>query len=57
MGRPILFKCPQTGMNVQHWLADAPEYPDSHTAVVCHACTGIHFVHSSTGKLLGKSNE
>jgi hypothetical protein len=57
MGRPILFKCPQAGMNVQHWLADAPEYPDSDTAVVCHACTGIHFVHSSTGKLLGKSNE
>jgi len=55
MERPILFRCPQTGMNVQHWLADAPENAkDSHASVVCPACTKIHFIHNSTGKLLGE---
>jgi len=42
-------------MNVQHWLADAPEdTKDSHSPVICAACTKTHFVHNSTGKLLGE---
>jgi len=54
MARPILFKCPSTGMNVQHWLADVPEdAKDRHSPVVCPACTKMHFIHNSTGKLLG----
>jgi hypothetical protein len=41
-------------MNVQHWLAEAPaDAKDSYTSVVCQACTKLHFVHRSTGKLLG----
>jgi hypothetical protein len=56
MGRHIVFKCPQTGLNVQHWLADAPDDPvDSHKALACPACTRLHFINSSTGKLLGKA--
>jgi hypothetical protein len=49
----ILFKCPQTGMNVQHWLEDAGDPKDTHKAVVCQACTRLHFIDGSTGKLLG----
>jgi hypothetical protein len=45
-------------MNVQHWLADAPGDPQgTHKAVVCLACTRLHFVDSSTGKLLGDKDE
>jgi hypothetical protein len=41
-------------MNVQHWLADVPENAkDSHSAVACPACAKMHFIHNSTGKLLG----
>ena len=40
---------------MQHWLADAPENEKgSHTLVVCLAYTQTHFVHNSTGKLLGE---
>jgi hypothetical protein len=54
MERPVLFRCPETGMNVQHWLAGTPDYAkDSHSPVECPACTGMHFIHNSTGKLLG----
>ena len=56
MGRHILFKCPQTGMNVQHWLEDAPKDGSggTHQSVDCPACTRIHFIHRETGKVLGK---
>jgi hypothetical protein len=54
MAQPIVFRCPQTGMNVQHWLADAPEgAKDSHSAAICPACAKTHFIHNTTGKLLG----
>jgi hypothetical protein len=44
-------------MNVQHWIAEAPapgeEARATHETVVCKACTGLHFIDRSTGKLLG----
>jgi len=57
MGRHILFKCPQLGTNVQHWLpANSPDEPGSnaYASVVCLACTRLHFIHKQTGKLLGE---
>jgi hypothetical protein len=56
MERNILFKCPRTGMNVQHRLpdlaADAQDAGGAHAAVPCLACGSLHFVNSVTGKLL-----
>jgi hypothetical protein len=56
MGRHIIFKCPQLGTNVQHWLPDStPEdEPNSYVSVPCLACTRLHFIHKETGKLLGE---
>jgi hypothetical protein len=55
MARHIIFKCPRTGMNVQHRLdeptADKPA--DAYKSVACPACTLTHFIHPRTGKLLG----
>jgi hypothetical protein len=58
MGRHILFKCPQLGTNVQHWLpeaspADEPN-ANAYVSFVCLACTRLHFIHKETGKLLGR---
>lgn len=56
----IVFKCPRTGMNVQHWLADdaAPNDPHcTYETVVCKACSRLHFINRSTGKLLGAPKE
>jgi len=53
----IVFKCPRTGMNVQHWLADQPQPNDprsSYETVVCKACSRLHFINRSSGKLLGQ---
>ena len=56
MGRHIIYKCPQTGMNVQYWLEDVLEdhAGDGYESVDCPACTLAHFIHRDTGKLLGE---
>ncbi|MBB4364369.1 putative RNA-binding Zn-ribbon protein involved in translation (DUF1610 family) [Bradyrhizobium sp. CIR18] len=58
MQRQILFECPRTGMNVQHRIDDARpesfEPADSYVSVRCPACMSLHFVNSTTGKLLGE---
>jgi len=51
----LVFRCPQTGMNVQHRLEDLkPCEPQRvYEQVVCKACTRIHFLNRATGKLVG----
>ena len=51
----IVFKCPRTGLNVQHWLEDSKPGDQSriYESVVCKACTRLHFINKTTGKLLG----
>ena len=56
----VIFKCPRTGMNVQHWLADEPEPSDpqaSYETVTCSACGGLHFINRSNGRLLGQQED
>ena len=54
MGRHILIRCPNTGMQLQHWLAEPGTEPNgSFLQVGCPACARLHFVNSKTGKLLG----
>lgn len=55
MGNTV-FRCPRTGINVQHWLAEevTPETPMcSYETVTCNACARIHFINRRSGKLLG----
>jgi len=51
----LIFKCPRTGMNVQHWLdeAKAGDPSSSYETVECHACTRLHFINRRTRKLVG----
>jgi hypothetical protein len=55
----IIFKCPQTGLNVQHWLdEEEPDDPSSaYETVVCKACSRLHFINRSSGRLLGQQEE
>jgi phage FluMu protein Com len=52
----ILYQCPRTAMKVQTWLAEeapAAARPQAFEAVTCPACTQLHFINRTTGKLLG----
>jgi len=61
MQRQVLFRCPRTGINVQHRIDDErPEHfepADSYVAVRCPSCMSLHFVNSTTGKLLGERSD
>ena len=56
MQRQILFMCPRTRMNVQLCLDDeTPECrkpENTYISVSCPACMSMHFVNSTTGKML-----
>ncbi len=55
----FVFKCPRTGMNVQHWLAETPALDEPHCTyetLVCQACSRLHFINRSSGKLLGEKD-
>jgi hypothetical protein len=55
MGPTVVYRCPTTGLNVQGWLSDGP--PDGerevYETVKCLACTQVHLVNRSTGRVLG----
>jgi hypothetical protein len=55
----FIFRCPITRLNVQGWLADDPSANegDVFDAVKCLACTRMHLVNRTTGKVLGVDNE
>jgi len=54
----VLFKCPTTGLKVQHWIAETPanELQCTYDGVLCPACTRLHFINRSTGKILGDND-
>jgi len=58
--RKLIFRCMQTGMNVQIYLPDdaAPaDHPDSYETVTCPACARVHLVNKTTGRLLGDNEK
>jgi len=55
----FVFRCPNTGLNVQGWVAENPSEPKSeaYEAVTCTACARVHLVEPRTGKILGSAED
>jgi hypothetical protein len=54
---PFLYRCANTGDNVQAWAADGPEDDDlTYVQVTCLACTQAHLVNPKTGNVLGEED-
>ena len=51
----LIFRCPNTGMNVQTWFADevSGNNGETYDSLTCLACSQVHFVNRATGKVLG----
>jgi hypothetical protein len=52
---PFIFRCPTTGLNVQHIFDDATRGGEDdrvYVGVRCLACSGIHLVSRMTGRLI-----
>jgi hypothetical protein len=55
---PFLYRCPNTGDNVQAWAADDPADESlTYIQVTCLACAQAHLVNPKTGKVLGSDDE
>ena len=58
MPRTFLYRCPNTGQNVQGWSADeVADEDDTHESFQCVACTRVHLVNLKTQKGLGEREE
>jgi hypothetical protein len=55
----FIFRCPNTGLNVQGWVADDPTErgKEIYETITCTACTGLHVVSPATGKVLGSDDD
>jgi hypothetical protein len=50
----LIYRCPTTRLNVQAWFADdAPADGNTYESLICAACSQVHFVNRSTGRILG----
>jgi hypothetical protein len=56
MTRGFVFRCPNTGLNVQGWVADDPTEREEgfYESVTCTACARVHLVDPKTRMLLGQ---
>jgi hypothetical protein len=54
----FLYRCPNTSLKVQGWVADDPERQTdvAYEPVTCIACTRVHMVNPSTGRVLGSDD-
>jgi hypothetical protein len=57
--RTFLYRCPNTGQNVQRWSADEVTTDDDngYQSFQCLACTRVHLVNLKTGKVLGEEDD
>jgi hypothetical protein len=54
---PFLYRCPNTGHQVQGWAADDPESGEhTYHEVKCLACGQLHLVNRKTGRTLGEQD-
>jgi len=55
----FLYRCPNTGLNVQGWVADDPTErgDETYEPLACPACTRTHLVNPKTGRVLGSDED
>jgi len=52
---PFLYRCPNTGLPVQGFVAEEVlDGADSYASITCFACQQVHLVNPATGKVLGE---
>ena len=54
---PVLYRCPNTGQQVQSFVAEGDLDATEFEAIVCTACAGLHWVSLKTGRVLGVDEE
>jgi hypothetical protein len=54
MAVAFIYRCPNTGLKVQGWIAEDPtERPaENYQPVMCTACARVHLVNPKNGRVL-----
>jgi hypothetical protein len=58
----FLYRCPNTGQQVQGWIADDPteddpdDDADTYRSLACLACASVHLINPRTGKVFGSED-
>lgn len=57
--KPVRFRCPKTGLNVQTLVSADSVEPGTHSfeTIICNACAGIHLVNRETGQIAGERTD
>jgi hypothetical protein len=53
----FVYRCPNTGFNVQGFTADDPGDESSYVPVTCTICNRVHLVNPASGKVLAADDE
>jgi hypothetical protein len=55
----FVYRCPTTGLNVQAWFADDPSQHEGeiYETITCTACTRVHLINRSAGRVMGGDDE
>ena len=51
----FLYRCPNTGQEVQGFVADGDLDASEFEAIACTACRQLHWVSPKTGQVLGRT--
>ena len=49
--KPVIYKCPETGLCVDHWFEPA-DNGETFESLHCRACNHVHLVNVTTGRVL-----
>ena len=53
----FVFRCPNTRLKVQGFVADDPADAEAFEPVICTACTRVHLVDPKSGRVLGDEED
>ena len=55
----FVFRCPNTGLNVQGWSAEEIPHdePDTYETITCTACGQLHWLNRASSRVLGDTQD
>jgi hypothetical protein len=54
----LAFRCPDTGLHVQTWIATEPaDGEEVYETVSCSACRRVHLVNVRSGRVIGRARD
>lgn len=53
----VMFRCPNTKLRVQRWIAEEIADRETYAQLLCVACPRVHYANPVSGKVLGEGEK